>query len=113
MKPSYYTISLMVFLVLGSACRHEPAQPESLCSYSRHIRPIIETKCAISSHCHGDSSTVANFRIFSELKARADNGGIRLRIFEVPVMPPSSFTQLTEEEKNKLKCWLDNGAPQN
>lgn len=112
MKSSCLAILFVIFLLHTSACRHEVQQLENPCSYSRHIQPIIATKCAINSYCHGDGSVVADFTDFSVLKQRADSGKIHLRVFELQIMPPGNFEQLTEDERNKLKCWLDNGAKQ-
>ena len=47
------------------------------------------------------------------MKIRADNGRIAQFVFELKIMPPASAEKLTDAEKDKLKCWLDDGAPEN
>jgi uncharacterized membrane protein len=100
--------------VFLSCEKEEPAPPEPagcVAKYSADIAPIVTTKCAISG-CHVSGSSFGDFTVYAELKQRADNGRIRKNVFELNTMPPSTQTQLTDAEKDKLKCWLDNGAPQ-
>jgi hypothetical protein len=79
-------------------------------SYSSDIKPIANSKCALKD-CHGSGSSLGDFTQYAELKLRADSGWIRRNVFELKIMPPASAVPLTEDEKQKLKCWLDNGAP--
>lgn len=95
---------------LWLSCKKE-ADTSSVCSYSTIISPIINTKCAIPN-CHNAASSLADFSTYEGLKQRADNGRIRTNVFDLKIMPPASAVQLTDDEKEKLKCWLDNGAPQ-
>lgn len=110
------SILLYVFLLLLqsiAACKkHQPDTSEP-CNpnYVKDIKPIISGKCALSG-CHGVGSTIADFTKDSIVKNRADIGRIRSYIFELKIMPPASAQPLTEQEKETLKCWLDNGAPQ-
>lgn len=72
------------------------------------IQPIIMTNCAISG-CHNGSqspnlSTKEN--IIAEasfIQSRTSNG----------TMPPAGRTDLTQEEIDKITCWLNEGAPDN
>lgn len=81
------------------------------CAFSATIQPVINTKCAIPN-CHNAGSALGDFTTYEGLKTRADNGRIRTNVFDLKIMPPASATPLTDEEKEQLKCWLDNGAPQ-
>ncbi len=81
-------------------------------SYLGDIKPIVVTKCAIYG-CHADGSTLPNLNNYAVLKTWADNGIIRKNIFELKIMPPANATPLTNIEKKKIKCWLDNAAPDN
>lgn len=90
-----------------------PGQPVTCRpTYASGIKAIVDTRCAISG-CHDGNSGVVGFTAYAPLKERADNGRIRSYVFELKIMPPSSATQLTEDEKKLLQCWLDNGAPEN
>ena len=82
-----------------------------MAKYSSDIAPVITAKCALPG-CHVAGSSFGDFSAYAELKQRADNGRIQRNVFELKKMPPSTQAQLTDEEKDKLKCWLDNGAPQ-
>ncbi|MBS1774289.1 MAG: hypothetical protein JST82_15640 [Bacteroidetes bacterium] len=105
----------LITIALVSCKQHEvePPAPTQPCnaSYNTDIKPLITTKCAISG-CHG-SNGLANLADYATLKERADNGNIKKYVFTLQMMPPSGATQLTDNEKAKLQCWLDNGALQN
>ena len=78
--------------------------------YSSDIFPIINSKCN-SSGCHGAGSSKGDFTNYQGLKAKADNGSIEKRVLVNKDMPPSG--SLSSEERNKIKCWLNNGAQNN
>lgn len=98
------------------ACRQEKVVPEPTAepcaTYAADIVYIVNSKCALPG-CHVEGSTFGNFTLYSELKQRADNGRIQQFVFDLEIMPPASAEKLTDEEKEKLKCWLDDGAPDN
>lgn len=106
---------LCFFCVVVFSCKKETKEPATqgcTANYTTDIKPIIANKCAISG-CHNGSSPQVNFSIDSNVKSRADNGRIRSYIFDLKIMPPANASALSEQEKEKMKCWLDNGAPQN
>lgn len=108
-----YTILLATLLF---ACKKEdkPAnttQPPCSASYASDIKPMIANKCATAG-CHGHNG-LANLNDYATLKERADNGNINKFVFELKMMPPTTTTQLTDVEKEKLQCWLKNGAQNN
>lgn len=98
------------------SCQHEASPPPEpagcTAKYATDITTIINAKCALQG-CHVSGSSFGNFIIYSELKKRVDNGRLQKNVFDLKIMPPSTQTQLTDDEKDKLKCWLDNDAPQN
>lgn len=109
-------VSYLLLIVLP-ACKKEQATPVSTgtqkcATYTGDIASIIENKCAISG-CHNAGSHLGDFTTYGEVKERADNGRIRQNVFELKIMPPASAEKLTDAEKEKLQCWLDDGAPQN
>lgn len=110
MKRSYLSLCLLWVLITIPACKKIT---DTGCngSYKKDIQPIINTKCAVPN-CHNAGATLGDFTIYANLKQRADNGRIRTNVFELKIMPPASAVPLTDQEKERLKCWLDNGAPQ-
>ena len=112
---SRYIITFLSAVVLIIACKkEEEPQPTTPCkpTYTADIKTIIDAKCALSG-CHDGSVPLPNFNKYPELKARVDNGKVKSFVFDLKIMPPSTATQLTDEEKELLQCWLDNGAPEN
>ena len=81
-------------------------------TYGKDIVPIINAKCALSS-CHTAGTALPDLTQYSVVKANADNGRRRINMFDLKIMPPASAKQLTEDEKAKFKCWLDDGAAEN
>ena len=77
-------------------------------SWSGEIKNIIDTNCAVSG-CHNGSqspnlstlSSVQNNK--ANVKTRTSNGS----------MPPSGRTPLSDEQKKKIACWVDDGAKNN
>ncbi len=113
------TACLLIFWLTASfiACTQgeepEPEPMKTLCAtYGVDIVPIVESKCAVTG-CHVDGFTFGNFTLYGELKKRVDNGKIQSLVFDNQLMPPASAQQLTEEEKAKIKCWMDDGALNN
>jgi len=76
------------------------------------VQQIIATKCAING-CHTAGSSLPNLSNYSILKTWVDNGRVQANIFDLKIMPPAAAVPLTDSEKKILKCWLDDGAPQN
>ena len=91
----------------------EPEQPAPChATYVADIKTIVNAKCAISG-CHDGNSGIIGFKEYTPLKERADNGRIKSYVIELKIMPPATAPQLTDNEKKLIKCWLDNGAPEN
>ncbi len=90
----------------------QPPPPACKPKYNPDIKTIINTKCAVSG-CHDGNSGIVGFKEYATLKERADNGRIKSYLFELKIMPPSTSTQLTDDEKKLIECWLNNGAPEN
>ena len=79
-------------------------------SYKNNIAPIISSNC-LSSGCHNAGSGNADYTTYSGLKAVADNGKLDARALEDKNMPPSGALSL--DDRKKIKCWLNSGAPNN
>jgi uncharacterized membrane protein len=82
-------------------------------SYSTDIQPIIAAKCATSG-CHVAGGTgVGDFSTYTDLKAKVDGGQINNRVYQVKDMPPAGNPQLSQDELDRLKCWIQQGAQNN
>ena len=110
-----WLIGLSTFIIAWSifsmSCKKEEKDKDP-CKYSTKVKPVIAAKCAIPG-CHGAGSKIADFTIDSVVKSKADNSRMRSMVFELNIMPTQSAATLTDQEKEILKCWLDNGAAQN
>lgn len=111
MKALFYCLALIYLCILiFSSCQKN--ETSISCQYDIDIKPIITAKCAIPS-CHASGSTLPDLSDYTILKTWVDNGRFRANIYELKIMPPASAVALTNEEKNIIKCWLDNGATKN
>lgn len=78
--------------------------------YSSDIFPLISSRCN-SSGCHAAGSSRGDFTTYQGLKSKADNGSLERTVLVDKTMPPSGA--LSQDDRNKIKCWLTNGAPNN
>ncbi|MFY0598112.1 MAG: chitobiase/beta-hexosaminidase C-terminal domain-containing protein [Cyclobacteriaceae bacterium] len=92
--------------------------------FSAHIQPILERKCV---SCHNDQKHKGdlNLSTLAGIRRGGENGSVWIandgeqseiiRRAHLPIenedhMPPEGKTQLTEEELELMKTWIDNGA---
>jgi len=85
-------------------CTNVPA------SYNDHIKPLVTTNCALPG-CHAAGSSNGDYTTYAGLKAVADNGKLEDRVIHDRDMPPGQ--PLSLDDRKKIKCWLNNGAPNN
>ena len=110
-------LSLLSALTFGS-CTFEKVVPlpvgcTSTMFYETDIKPFMDAKCSV---CHNSTPTymsAADFTNFNILKEKIDNGSFKNRVFNIKDMAPTGYDQLTAEELGKLRCWLDQGSPNN
>ncbi|HJT30849.1 MAG TPA: PSD1 and planctomycete cytochrome C domain-containing protein, partial [Pirellulales bacterium] len=101
---------------------HSAALAEAPLRYSRDIRPILAEKCF---KCHGpdDKTREADLRLDLREEAiaagaiapgKADGSGLVRRILsddpQERMPPPASRKELTVEQKERLRRWVDEGA---
>lgn len=109
-------LALLCLLIMGSCVYHD--FPEYQCtdvySFQEDVRPIIETKCAISGCHNGDLGQDLNWSVFENFHARAASGLVKFRVTH-RIMPPSSSPAgpLTQDQINAIACWTDQGALNN
>ena len=108
-------VVLSVSVLFAEGCRSDKILPSSQeCSgvvhYSTDIRPLILSHCAITG-CHVSGFQPGDFTLYQPLKDRADNGRLLLFVLEVRNMPPNG--SITEEQRQMIGCWIEQGAPNN
>lgn len=81
-------------------------------SFSMTIAPFFRNNCAIPG-CHAANSISPTMETYTQIKMQADAGRIRARAIDQMTMPPAGRPRLTPRQKNDLRSWLDNGAPNN
>lgn len=83
-------------------------------TFAEDIRPIVETKCAISGCHNGDMGPALNWTNFEMFHQRVASGLVKYRVTH-RIMPPSFSPAgpLTQEQINAIACWADQGAPNN
>jgi hypothetical protein len=106
---------LLVLLALGIiSCRKDIGKLPAFCDingkFNPEIQTIIASKCAVSG-CHVSGSPFGNFSNYDGIKTEVNKGTFENNVFIYKIMPPSVKEQLTAEELQKIKCWFDNGAP--
>lgn len=112
----FFIGSFVLALFLESCVSHD--FPEYACTdtytFAADIKPIIETKCAISGCHNGDMGPGLNWKTFSEFHKRVESGLVKYRVTH-RIMPPaeSHAGPLTEEQINAIACWSDQGALNN
>ncbi len=97
-----------------------PMEEEDTCeginpSFADNIKPIIDASCAIEN-CHvAGGAGDGNFTTYAGIKAKADNGNLLLRAVQQANMPPGNSTgpDPTDAQRNMIKCWIEDGAPDN
>lgn len=111
-------LATMLFTLLITACTSEKAVPlpagcNTTIYFETDIKPFIDSKCVT---CHSNVPSYMNggdFSSFSLLKEKVDDGTLMDRVFNKKDMAPTGYDQLTEAEKAMLRCWIEQGAPNN
>ncbi len=74
-------------------------------SFSIQVRSIFVASCNISNCHNGSNSGLPNFNDFDEIKSRAADIKARTQSGNMPVN-----SSLTQEQKDLIACWVDDGA---
>lgn len=105
----YYLLYSIVVVIISSACKKENTE-EIDCKYASGITPIINANC-LTSGCHNTGSLNGDFTTYTGLKKVASSGALENRVIINQTMPPSK--PLSDEDRKKIKCWIDSGSPNN
>ncbi|MCE3228562.1 MAG: hypothetical protein K0S32_3113 [Bacteroidetes bacterium] len=78
-------------------------------SYNKHIGPIMQTKCALGTGCHGSGAPRTNLTSYASAKGIGEGGSLKARVIDgsPSFMPQGS--QLPQNEKDLIQCWINNG----
>ena len=79
-------------------------------SFSVDVNPIIQTKCATGSSCHGTGSINGPGALLTYSAISNAHTDIRSAILS-GLMPKNG--SITTAQKNTIICWIDNGALNN
>ena len=104
--------AIAAFLIC--ACTKDTVAPADPCdhvmTYDNGIREIVRTTCNFSG-CHDGSSGVGNYNTYQGMERILQNGAFRQEVVIAKTMPKSGT--LTDEQFEALKCWSENGYPEN
>jgi hypothetical protein len=107
-----YLVTGIILIAVISAC-HIQKKAVVDCSmvsasYSKDIAPIISNNCM---PCHQAYSTKGDFTTYEGLNKVVKSGDLESRVLIKKDMPPKG--PLVEEDRKKIRCWLNNGAQNN
>lgn len=90
-------------MVLAVSCKkNEVTCDGSTRTYDADIKSIIDASCV---SCHSQYST------YSGVKSSVDNGEFEREVISKQTMPQNG--SLSDADLTKIKCWLEQGAPEN
>ena len=109
-------IAFITSLLLIASCTYENAETRfpkgnincDTVSFSKHIKPIIETQCALNN-CHNANSKNGDFTTYNLMSTKISKFSNRLLVLQD--MPQNS--SLTPTERELFDCWLQKGGPNN
>jgi len=121
MKYTNKIAAIFFVIVLGAGCTYnkeellyphnpQPADCTTVAAkFSTDVFPLITNKCATAG-CHdGTASGGMIFQNYTQISSAKDRINVRAVIEKS--MPENG--SLTAAEINILKCWIENGAPNN
>ena len=107
-------ILFIAFCVCTISCKKEKDSKVDCntlsAAYTANVKPIIVGNC-LSSGCHNAGSTNGDFNTYAGLKTSADNGSLNKKVVQDKSMPPTG--SLSQDDRNKIQCWVSAGAPNN
>lgn len=119
----FVILTSMSSLIIGVSCTKDVGpnpdllpKPLAGCDtvkYSAHIAPLFTNYCV---SCHSPSGGQSpDLTDYTSLKSQVDGGRIKARLIDqLPSpMPPPGNPAPTDSEIEMIKCWMENGAPNN
>ena len=114
MKWKIFASSLFIqFLLIACQKENIPIATDIDCStvtYAAVIEPMVRQSCG-GSDCHGTNARYGDMMTYTKLKPYINDGSFRKEVLDNQTMPEGA--NMTSQELGQIKCWLDNGAPNN
>jgi hypothetical protein len=79
-------------------------------TYNSGIKTIIDNNCTGSS-CHVAGSPYGNFTSYAGMAPYINSGRFKVAVLEQQTMPKNK--NLSQDELNKLQCWVENNYAEN
>jgi len=79
-------------------------------SFAADVKLIVDSKCSANSGCHGTGSSNGP-GVLTTYAAISQNKNQISAAVSSGIMPKGS--SLTSDQKNKILCWIQNGAQNN
>ena len=114
-------LKIAFFLCLLTGCRYDVEKNEtcdvSNVTYSTTISGIINSYGCLGSNCHGGNFPPAGFSLsdYSSVKEKVTDGRLFGAINHSPgfIAMPENAAKMSQCDINKVKAWIDAGAPNN
>lgn len=106
-------IGFITILTVLQSCKDKKLEPEcngGAPTYDNGISAIINSKCT-NSLCHGPGAAQAEFTTYAGMSLSISNGNFNKKVLEDQSMPKNDF--LSQSQIDLVKCWVDNGYPEN
>lgn len=114
MKKILFSIPFLALLILLlPSCGEDEAPVTIDCTtvtYSGTIKALVNSNCS-DSNCHGAGAPNGDYTTYDNIKGVATDGKMNSEVVVQKSMPIGS--NLTDTEIAQVKCWLDDGAPNN
>jgi hypothetical protein len=114
-------ISTIICALITAGCRYD-VEPNVACdttnvTYSSTITSIISSNGCLSSSCHGGDHPASGFKLdtYDGVKAKVTDGRLFGAINHSSgfVAMPENAPKLNQCAIDKVKAWIDAGAPNN
>lgn len=102
MKKELIFVGVLALSAATSCNKNQVTCDGSTRTYDADIKTIIDASCI---SCHSNYSTYAG------VKSSVDNGSFEREVISKQTMPEGS--KLSDGDLSKIKCWLEQGAPEN
>ena len=110
-KMAFLLILALISCNYDSIVIEEP-ECSDIITYEEGIRDIINFSCAtVGCHVAGVPGT-GDFSDYQSMKSYLTSGLFKNRIFDGS-MPPTGSPQLTDQELESIRCWIEADYPEN